>query len=156
MVWFKEEQSLKITEIIQKKFEFKSNKLDYVFANHTHIDHIGNLGRLIKEGFNGRIVCPKGSKKIIYELCKDCAFIMFKDCEYLKKKYSGKRFEPAYTEREVEVLMDHIDEYDFGTKFKINDSIEFCFKHSQHIINSAQLELWLTQNNHTKKNIIYK
>lgn len=137
-----------------KKFEFKSNKLDYVFVNHTHIDHIGNLGRLIKEGFNGRIICPKGSKKIIYELCKDCAFIMFKDCEYLKKKYSGKRFEPAYTEREVEILMDYIDEYDFGTKFKINDSIEFCFKHSQHIINSAQLELWLTQNNHTKK-ILY-
>lgn len=137
-----------------KKFEFKANKLDYVFINHTHIDHIGNLGRLIKEGFQGRIICPTGSKQIIYALCKDCAFIMFKDCEYLKKKNLGRHFEPAYTEHEVDLLMNYIDEYDFGEKYKINDSIEFCFKHSQHIINSAQLELWLTQNNHTKK-ILY-
>ena len=67
------------------------------------------MGRLIKEGFNGRIICPKGSKKIIYELCKDCAFIMFKDCEYLKKKNLGKKFIPAYTENEVELLLEYID-----------------------------------------------
>ena len=137
-----------------KKFEFKPNKLDYVFINHSHIDHIGNLGRLIKEGFNGRIICPKGNKQIIYELCKDCSHIMFKDVEYLKKKFPGKQFVQAYTEKEVEMLMDYIDEYDFDEKIKLNDSIEFCFSYSQHIINSAQLELWLTQNSHTKK-ILY-
>ena len=137
-----------------KKFEFKPNKLDYVFINHSHIDHIGNLGRLIKEGFNGRIICPKGNKQIIYELCKDCSHIMFKDVEYLKKKFPGKQFVQAYTEKEVEMLMDYIDEYDFNEKIKLNDSIEFCFSYSQHIINSAQLELWLTQNSHTKK-ILY-
>lgn len=137
-----------------KKFDFKPNKLDYVFINHSHIDHIGNLGRLIKEGFHGRIICPKGNKKIIYELCKDCSHIMFKDVEYLRKKFSGKQFIPAYTEKEVEMLMDFIDEYDFNEKIKLNDGIEFCFSDSQHIIKSAQLELWLTQNSHTKK-ILY-
>ena len=68
-----------------KKFDFNPSKIDYVFVGHGHIDHTGLLPRLVKEGFQGKIIVPKGNKEIIYELCKDCAFIMFKDCESLRK-----------------------------------------------------------------------
>lgn len=137
-----------------KKFEFNASKIDYVFLCHAHADHCALIPRLIKEGFCGKIIVPKGNSEIIYEICKDCAFIMFKDCESLKKKYKDRQFIPAYTEEHVNIMMDYIVEYDMNESYKIDEDISFLFCNSQHIICSAQLVLWLTQNNHTKK-IIY-
>jgi metallo-beta-lactamase family protein len=136
------------------KFPFHPSKIDYVFVGHSHIDHIGLLPRLIKEGFDGKVITPKGNKDFIKELCKDCAFIMEKDSESLVKKYKQKQVHLIYTAEHVEELMNHIVEYDFNEKIILNDNISFCFRSSQHIINSAQIELWLSQNNHTKK-IVY-
>lgn len=136
------------------KFPFHPSKIDYVFVGHSHIDHIGLLPRLIKEGFNGKIIVPKGNKEIIKELCKDCAFIMEKDSETLMKKYKQHQINLIYTIEHVHDLMDHIVEYDLNEKNILNDNISFCFRSSQHIINSAQIELWLSQNNHTRK-IVY-
>ena len=136
------------------KFPFHPSKIDYVFVGHSHIDHIGLLPRLIKEGFDGKVIVPKGNKDFIKELCKDCAFIMEKDSESLVKKYKQKQVHLIYTAEHVEELMNHIVEYDFNKKVILNDNISFCFRGSQHIINSAQIELWLSQNNHTKK-IVY-
>ena len=42
--------------INSQKFPFKPSEIDYVFVGHTHVDHIGLLPRLIKEGFNGKII----------------------------------------------------------------------------------------------------
>lgn len=137
-----------------KKFDFNPSKINYVFVCHAHIDHTGLLPRLIKEGFCGKIIVPKGNKKIIYELCKDCAFIMFKDCEALKKKFKDRIFIPAYNEQHVSQMMDYIVEYDMDENFELDENVSFSFCDSQHIICSAQLSLWLNQNNHIKK-IIY-
>jgi len=137
-----------------KKFSFNASQIDYVFVGHAHADHCAMIPRLIKEGFEGKIIVPKGSSSIIYEICKDCAFIMFKDCESLRKKYKDKQFLPAYTEEHVNLMMDHIYEYEMETNYCLDDNVSFTFYNSQHIVCSAQIMLWLTQNNHTKK-IIY-
>ena len=76
---------------------------------------------------------------------------MEKDNETLTKKYKQKQIHLIYSIEHVESLMDHIIEYDFNKKITLNDNISFCFRNSQHIINSAQTELWLSQNNHTRK-----
>lgn len=141
-------------KINSAKFPFHPSKIDYVFVGHSHIDHTGLLPRLIREGFNGKIIVPKGNKEFIKELCKDCAFILEKDGESLKRKYKQKQINIIYDIDDVQKMMDYIVEYDFNEKIILNENITFCFKHSQHIINSAQIELWLNKNNHVSK-IVY-
>ena len=46
------------------KFPFHPSKIDYVFVGHSHIDHIGLLPRLIKEGFNGKVIVPNDLESI--------------------------------------------------------------------------------------------
>ena len=38
------------------KFDFKPSEIDYLFVNHPHVDHCGLVPRLVKEGFNGKII----------------------------------------------------------------------------------------------------
>ena len=43
-------------KINSEKFKFKPSELDFVFVAHPHIDHCGLIPRLVKEGFNGKII----------------------------------------------------------------------------------------------------
>ena len=53
--------------INSEKFNFKPSEIDYVFVCHTHIDHIGLIPRLIKEGFHGKIITSHATAQLSRE-----------------------------------------------------------------------------------------
>ena len=138
---------------IQKPKKLSIKKIDYIFINHLHTDHVGNIPFLYKHGCQAKIIAPKGSRAILEALLKDSAHIMFKDSELLTKQLN-RNIEPIYSEVDVNNTIKHLVEYDVENKIKLNENIEFCYQPSGHIINSYSLELWITQGNITKK-IVY-
>lgn len=135
------------------RFPFKPKELDYVFLSHAHIDHSGRIPALYAQGCDARIICPKGSKSLLKVLWLDSAYIIQRDCEFLNKKYSMKAA-PYYNEEDVYEALKHVDEYEFNAKTRLADGVEVNFVPSGHIIAAAQIELWLTEGNQTKK-ILY-
>jgi len=133
-----------------RRFDFKPSEIDYIFLNHLHIDHSGLIPRLYKNGCKAKIIAPKGNKELYRILCLDSAFIISKDVELLNNKY-GITADEIYTASDVDESIRYFDEYEFGDKVELNNSLSFRFVPSGHIINSAQLELWITNNNHTAK-----
>lgn len=140
-----------------KKFSFKPKDIDVVFIGHSHIDHIGLLPKLVKEGFNGEIIIPKGNYNIIKDLLLDCANIMEKDAYDISRKMK-KEYSPIYDKSHVMKVLQLIEEYDFNTKYALDyyDEnnrvlVEFQFLGSSHILNSAQILLWLRNKNTVKK-----
>lgn len=140
-------------KINSSKFPFKPKNLDFVFLGHVHIDHSGRIPALFAQGFQGKVICPKGTKKLFKLLGLDSAYIMKRDSEFLNKKYSMKTV-PIYGEDDVMNALEHFEEYDYGEIVQINDQISVRFTPSGHIISSAQIELWLDEGNQTKK-ILY-
>lgn len=137
-------------------FKFKSRDINYVFVGHNHIDHIGLIPKLYAQGCKAKIIAPKGTYEIAKILLEDCAYIMSKDIETIKRK-TGKDYLPIYTSDDVKTCLEYWTEYDFDEVFNLSDNgenIAFKFTHSGHILNSAQLELFLKQGNSTKK-ILY-
>ena len=140
-------------KINSRKFDFKPKEIDYILIGHVHIDHIGILPRLYAQGCKAKIIAPIGTSKLFKIMGADSAFISGRDVETFERKYK-KQFSPIYTQEDVENCLQYFEEYDYNEKIKLNDNIEFNFKPSGHIICAAQIELWLTQNNHTSK-ILY-
>jgi len=135
------------------KFEFKPKDIDLVIIGHSHADHVCILPRLYKEGCTAPIIVPKGNYDIMNILMSDSAHIMGKDAEVLTKK-NGKIFDPVYTQENVNTCLQYIQEYDFNEKIIIDEDFTFRFVGSGHIINSAQIEMWITSGTNTKK-ILY-
>lgn len=142
-----------------KKFQFKPKEIKYVFISHAHQDHAGLICRLVKEGFNGKIICPKGNKQLLKVLWLDCAKILEKDAYDLSKR-TGKNYEPIYKENHVYQAFDMIEEYEFDSKHTLPEKnsngkpiIEFQFIGSGHILNSAQCIMWIRQENNSVKKI---
>ena len=137
-------------KINNRRFDFKPSEIDYIFLEHLHIDHCGLIPRLYANGCKAKIIVPKGSKELFKVMAHDSAFIMSRDVETLQRKYKMD-VSPIYTSDDADIAASYFCEYDFGEVIKLNDNISFRFVPSGHIINSAQLELWLTENNHTSK-----
>jgi len=137
-----------------KHFPFKSKNIDYVFIGHSHIDHMGLLPKLIKYGFNGKIITTDITAKLLKPMLKDSANIIRKDAEYISKK-RGVKFEPFYNEDDVYNTLDLTYSYDYGIIHKLDDNTSFRFLHNSHIIGACQLELFLkTSTGHIEK-ILY-
>jgi metallo-beta-lactamase family protein len=132
---------------------FKIKEIDKIFMCHDHIDHIGLAPRLYKKGCQAEIIAPSGSSTISKLLLLDCAHIAEKDAEFIEKR-TKKPCEPLYDADDVETTMSHWTEYPFNEMVDLGEGIAFRFIPSGHILNSAQLELWITQGNLTKK-IVY-
>jgi metallo-beta-lactamase family protein len=78
---------------------------------------------------------------------------MSRDVLTLKRKY-GMEVSPIYTNNDVQNSLQYFEQFDMHELIELNKDISFRFCPSGHIINSAQLELWLTENNRTVK-ILY-
>ena len=76
-----------------KKLKFKPEEIDYVFVGHCHIDHIGLLPRLVKEGFSGKIIMTYPTSIISKHLLLNCAFILADEARVLSKRY-GRNYAP--------------------------------------------------------------
>jgi len=141
-------------KINSRKFDFKAKEIDYLFLNHAHADHTCLTPKLIKNGFEGKIILTHITAKLIKFLLPDSANIIGKDARYLSKK-SGKIVEPLYGEEDVENTFDLMYEYECGEIHKLDEEISFRFLHNSHIIGATQLELFIKDENSRVTKILY-
>lgn len=137
-------------KINNKHFDFKPKEINYVFMMHNHVDHIGLIPKLYKNGCTSKIIAPIGTKPIAEILLRDSAHIMDTDAIELSEKFK-RDYTPIYTESDVDRCLKYYTEYPIGEMIQLDEYIKFRFIPSGHILNSAQLELWVTEGNVTKK-----
>lgn len=140
-------------KVNNRRLEFRPSEIDYIFVMHSHADHSLLLPRLYANGCKARIITPNGAKTLFSVMGMDSAHIMSRDVESLSRNYKMD-VNPIYTAEDVNKTLNYFDEYGFDEVIRLNDSISFRFIPSGHIINAAQLELWLTEGNKTSK-ILY-
>lgn len=136
------------------KFKFDPAELDYVFINHTHIDHIGLIPRLVKEGFRGKIIATSETAKIMKPLLMNSCFIIQEEAKILSKKFK-REYKPIYDFDDVNKTMELVEIYDsYNTIYHLDDEVSFQWFHNSHCIGAAQLQLILGTNGETRK-ILY-
>lgn len=141
--------------INSEKFQFKPSEIDYVFVGHTHVDHIGLLPRLIKEGFDGRIIASHATALLMEPLLFNCAFILRSEAASLSFRYK-RNYAPIYDEDDVIATLDKIVEYDSTHYlYALDDIISFKWYDNSHCLGARQLQLFLKDQNGVSKSIFY-
>ncbi len=131
----------------QHPFAFKASDIDYILLTHAHLDHIGRVPKLIKEGFNGKIYATEATKELAYIILMDSAKIMNEDFETKYKKAARKAVEkkvqpPLYGPLDVLTTFNSqwiIPQYD--TYFELCEGISIVYRNAGHIIGSAFIEI---------------
>ena len=81
-----------------KPFGYDPASVDALFVTHAHIDHIGRIPKLYKDGFRGKIFSTPPTRDFARHLLLDSEHILARDAEDMK-------LEPMYAEEDVENVM---------------------------------------------------
>ena len=117
--------------------------IDVVLLTHGHLDHVGYLPRLVKQGFCGKIIGTAPTLAIAEIILKDSAKIHEEEAEKAnKEKYTKHRPAlPFYTVREAEktIKMFQVEMHDKW--IKLSENISYRFQYNGHIIGATFIEL---------------
>ncbi len=125
-------------------FGFDPAEIDAVVVTHAHIDHIGLLPKLIKEGYRGPLYATPGTIGIAKISLPDSARLQEEEAKY-KNKHGISRHVPAlplYTEADAYETMKKFVPVRYGVNHDLPGGCTFNFKPAGHILGSAYAEIY--------------
>ena len=137
-----------------EKVPVSPSQIDYVLLTHAHIDHSGLLPLLFAGGFSGEIHATSATCSLCDIMLRDSAHIQMFEAEWRnrKGKRSGKEdFVPLYTMEDAVGAIELFRPHKYSQKVKLSDGIEICFVDAGHLLGSSSIEVWITENDITKK-----
>lgn len=141
-------------EVDENALPFHPGEVDYVIATHAHIDHTGRIPMLYQQGYSGPVVATRLTCELMRIMLLDSAHIQESDAQWANQK--GKRagrepVQPLYTVDDANAVMQHLVWHDYDQKFELCPGIEIRFLDAGHLLGSAIVEMWITEEGVTKK-----
>lgn len=137
-----------------EKIPVAPSEIDFVLLTHAHIDHSGLLPLLFAGGFKGEIHATKATCNLCGIMLRDSAHIQEFEAEWRNRKGRRKNqeeFIPLYTMAEAEGAIKLFSPHGYGERFTISQGIDVCFVDAGHLLGSASIEIWLTEDDISKK-----
>ena len=131
-----------------------AGEIDGVFLTHAHIDHSGMLPKLYKDGFQGSVYATEATCDLCAIMLRDAAHIQESEAQWRNRKAERAGMppvEPVYTLAHAESVLRRFRRCRYGQTLQISEGVTVRFSDIGHLLGSACVELWLTEENTTKK-----
>lgn len=117
-------------------------KADAMVLSHAHIDHSGNIPRLVAAGYSRQVYATPATVDLARIMLLDSAEIQVRDAEYVNKKHAqrGEAFvEPLYTVEQAEEATKHFRHLDYHKSNELAPRVCCTLYDAGHILGSAQV-----------------
>lgn len=121
------------------KFPIEPHLIDIVVLTHAHIDHSGYLPVLVKNGFNGKVICSHATKDLCSVLLPDSGYLQEEEAKSANK-YGYSKHKPAvplYTRSEAERTLFQFHSIDFRKEKRIDDDLSMSLIPAGHILGAS-------------------
>lgn len=129
---------------LNSNWGFDPSEITYIIISHAHIDHVGLLPKLVKDGFNGKIFCTPQTAELAQILILDSAHIQEFDVENInriRERQGRPQVEPLYAEDDAKQVFPLIVTVPYHEPYTIDKEIELLYTDCGHILGSAAINL---------------
>ncbi len=128
-------QGSKFSENLNRtEFAYNPAEIDYLLVTHAHIDHIGRIPKLVKDGFRGIILSTPETKDLAELLLEDTVKILETEAQH-------EGVLPLYEAKDIPPALALWQTLSYHTKKDLKDGISIYFKDAGHILGSAMIEI---------------
>ncbi|RAV29167.1 MBL fold metallo-hydrolase RNA specificity domain-containing protein [Sinomicrobium soli] len=126
-----------------KDMAFDVTALDVVLLTHGHLDHVGYLPRLVKQGFEGKIYGTAPTLAIAGIVLRDSAKIQEEDAERANKEGFSRHHPalPLYTGDDVDQTLQYTEALPRDRWTSLSADISFRFRYNGHILGAVFIEM---------------
>lgn len=138
------------TTVEKAKLLFRADNLNGVVISHGHFDHVGDIWKLIVNGYRGPYYATEPSRELtLLQLTDQSSFEWYKFGQSAKERAKGEKNDaprPMFGRREIKQMTEVFHGLKYGQRFGVTDNIDAVFYDAGHIIGSAQV-LYTINNN---------
>jgi len=118
----------------RSEFIYNPANIDYLLITHAHIDHIGRIPKLVKDGFKGQILSTPETRELAELLLEDTVRILDSEA-----RHEGVL--PLYEIKDVNSALALWDTLPYHTAKELKDGVNIYFKDAGHILGSVMIEI---------------
>ncbi len=137
-----------------EQFAFNPREIDFMLLTHAHIDHSGRIPKLYNDGFKGDIFATKATCDLCKIMLPDSGHIQEMEVEWRNKKRirEGKEeLRPIYTASDAIKSTELFVPVNYSEIIDVAENIAVRFNDAGHMLGSAMIEVWVTENGKTEK-----
>ena len=118
-------------------------QIDAVALTHAHIDHIGYLPRLVKDGFRRRVAATRGTADLARIMLPDSGHLQEEEAAYHNARGSSKHTPalPLYTAEEGVRAAEQVGGLPYHEPVQLVPGIRATFRRAGHILGAASIML---------------
>ncbi|MBZ4420140.1 MBL fold metallo-hydrolase RNA specificity domain-containing protein [Myxococcus sp. RHSTA-1-4] len=115
------------------------SSLDAIVLTHAHIDHTGDLPRVVRDGYDGPVYSTPGTRDLAALLLPDSAHLHEEEARYANKEGFSKHHPalPLYTVPDAERAVGLFETFGYERPKEILPGITLTFYRAGHILGSA-------------------
>ncbi|MBX4198421.1 MBL fold metallo-hydrolase [Candidatus Parcubacteria bacterium] len=118
----------------REAFPYNPHEITTLLITHAHIDHIGRIPKLVKDGFKGIIYSTPATR--------DLAEVMLADAgRILEEEAKAKGILPLYEHKDIVEALKLWKKAEYHTFIDLGDSLQAYVKDAGHILGSVMYEI---------------
>ncbi len=121
-------------EEVYGPFPYDVTTIDALVVTHAHLDHVGRIPKLVKDGFKGKIYMTPPTRDLAELILRDSAGILAEDA-----KRRGKP--PLYSDADVAHAFSLVETLDYHTEKEVAPGLSVYLRNTGHILGSASVRI---------------
>ena len=135
-------------------FLYDVHDIDFMLLTHAHIDHSGRIPKLYNEGYRNPVIATKATCDLCAIMLPDSGHIQEMEAEWKNKKRERrgeKPNPPLYTAEDAAKCLEIFKPVQYNEIVDIDDNIKVRFNDAGHMLGSAIIEVWVTEDGKQEK-----
>jgi metallo-beta-lactamase family protein len=129
------------------------SSIQWVVLTHAHLDHIGYIPRLIREGFRGEVLASPATLDLAKLVLPDSGHLQEEDADYANFKGFSKHKPalPLFTYEEAVRSLEHFRPFNDSEALELSPHFTLRFYRAGHILGARMIEVAIRENGVSKR-----